>query len=836
MRRLLYLGVVVYGLVLAGCSGGASGDPDDDIGDIFILTHSPGNGDELSTADSNDGFNALNNPTLRNPGAVTLIFTNSLDVTSVRNTDPSDPQGTRNVRLFFFDTAQGPFDPSQPTVPGVNPPGANVLVNATTVIPPEGTFRPNDTLIIRPAGVSPTAPLPEGQYSVIVELGVRGADGDGMKGQEYFFSFRVGQDNLGPVVVSSAPAPGQTNVDPRTDVRVTLSETILASTVSTASITVTFQPAGVATPIPIPGLWFTDGGNGPGNNFPALQLDQNGNAGQSGTSPRNGADVVFRPDLTAFPVNMAASDPICLTIDPPQKGNSGFPRGQAITVAFQLANGVTDTAGNVVPLGSPNTTFTFQTEPLPNPVFAPNTNSAVYFGDTIGVGVIDVNPARTPYLVGPNPARQPNSVVTSGNGAAQEIVRVAIPDLVDISTDSRPYTSFYSFADCPGVNPGRLFMGNLYAASSSTGGGEVVIVDTYEMNVLGRFGTPSPGGIGITALGGTGRMTVSNFSANTVTLFDIASVRWYTQANNTLWATSAGLAGDVAAGGSQLILTEEDFRRVFPAQRSGVISPPGPAILGTINVGISPSKVKITALPNSMGIPAFGGPAFPSNSIICALNAGESTADFSEIINLTQSAAVEPDLRGVNLSSQPTDVAFAPWNFSTGSIHFYISSVGGTVELFSTGFVSNQPSVRAGSSTNAAPNQIINNIGGLSQPTAVQYITNGNAQASNNGYSEAVLVAETGENRVQALSIIALAPSNLFQAVNENLSSGLGPVDLTGEPASIAFAQPIAPRFTTYFVANAGEGTVRTSSYLGGVIGTDIPVPGVLLVASWWSR
>jgi hypothetical protein len=815
-----------------GCTGGAAGDPEDDIGDILVLAHSPGNGDELDLSDSEDGFNALDNPTLTNPGAVTIVFTNSLDPTSVLNPDPTDPQGTRNVRLFFFDTSQGPNDP------GVNdPPGANVLINAQTVL--TSTNVANDTLILRPTGIGPTNPLPEGQYSVIVELGVRGADGDGMKGQEYFFYFRVGQDNLSPVVVTSSPAPGERNVDPTSEVRVTMSETILASTVNTTTITVTFQPAGAAAPITVPGTWYTDGGNGPGNNFPNIQLDLNGNPGFTGTSPRNGVDLVFRPDLTAFPANITAEDPydpFCsLVSGQPRKGNRGFPLGQAITVAFTTVGiGVTDTAGNEVPDGSPGTSFTFETKPLPPPVYAPSANAAVYYGDTIGVGVIDVDPSRTPYVGAP--PRQPNSVVTAGIGPAQTVVRVPVPDLVDMTTDTRPYTSFYNFV-CSTAGAVRFYSGNLYAVSGSVGGGQVVVVDTFQMVPMGRFGTPSPGGIGLTAVGNIGRACVSNFSANTVTVFDIGNVIWFT--GGTLWQTTGQLSAAVASSASQLILSEEDFERVFPAQRADVSSPPGPPVIGTLNVGVSPTKVKITGLPNSLGLyapPFCFSPVLSTNTIVCSLNAGENTADFSELTNLSQSTAIEPDLDGINLASQPTDVTWSPFSFVTGSYYFYITSVGGSLELFASGFIANQPSVRPESSQNFAPNKIINNVGGFVQPTAVQWIPRGNAVASNQGYTMAVLVAETGENRIQQVGVTSELPSNLFQATNTNLSAGLGPVDITGEPAAVLFPIPCTPTFTQYYVANAGEGTVRTASYIGGVIGVDISVPGVLLVASWWSR
>jgi hypothetical protein len=676
---------------------------------------------------------------------------------------------------------------------------------------------------------------------------VRGADGDGMKGQEYFFFFRVGQDNLGPVVVTSSPAAGERNVDPTSEVRITMSETILASTVNTTTITVTFQPAGAAAPITVPGTWYTDGGNGPGNNYPNIQLDLNGNAGFTGTSPRNGVDLVFRPDLTAFPVNMTAEDPydpFCTAItDPPRKGNTGFPLGQAITVAFtQVGIGVTDTAGNEVPDGSPGTSFTFETRPNPAPVFAPSANAAVYYGDTIGVGVIDVDPSRTPYFGGPSPARQPNSVVTSGVGPAQTVVRVPIPDLVDMTTDTRPYTSFYNFI-CSTAGAVRFYMGNLYAVSGSVGGGEVVVIDTFEMVPMGRFGTPSPGGVALTALGTVGRLVVSNFSANTVTVFDIGQVDWYHGSTN-LYQTQAGLANAIATGADQLILSEEDFERQFPAQRASVASPPGPPVIGTINVGVSPGKVEITGLPNSLGLyapPVCYSPILSSNTIVCALNAGENTADFSELTNLSQSASIEPDLRGLNLASTPTDATWSPFSLVTRSYYFYIASVGGSLELFASGSIAGYPAVTEQAANNIAPNKIINNVGGFKQPTAVQWIPRGNAVGSNNGYTSAVLVAETGQNRIQQVGVTGevgpiVGVSNIFQVTNTNLSAGLGPVDITGEPQAVLFNIPCTPSFTQYYVANAGEGTVHTASYVGGVIGADIPVPGVLLVASWWSR
>jgi hypothetical protein len=659
----------------------------------------------------------------------------------------------------------------------------------------------------------------------------------------------VGQDNLGPVVVKTSPVPGATNVDSDAEVRITMSETILASTVSKSTLKVEYQPAGAAAATEIPGFFYTDGGNGAGNNFPNIQLDSSGVPGRSGVSPRNGVDIVFRPNLDAFPVNMAAEsyrDPFCsLFSDPPFKGNKGYPLGQTIIVRFNPAGtGVTDTAGNQVPAGSPNQSFTFETRRRDPAVFAPNNQGAIYYGDTVGVGVIDVDPARTRYRTGPNPARPANSVVKSPTTGLA--VRVPVPDLVDLVSDTRSYTAFYDFV-CSSTAFFNFEMPVVYAASGAVGGGQIVVIDSFNMVPMGRFGTPSPGGVALTAIGtgaGNSRLVVSNFSANTVTVYDVANVRWYTGA--TLVVQQPVLTTNVASGTSKLILSEKDFTAVFPKQKQAVASPPGPPVIGTVSVGVSPTRVKITGFPGSLGSAACGSPSLSQNLIVCALNAGENTADFTELQRLTQSQAIEPDLPGVSLSSQPTDLGWSPWSIglstSTGAYYFFITGVGGTVELFSSGFLSSTASVRPGSANNFAPNKIINSVTGLNLPSSVQWITNGTGAFQGNFYTYSALIAETGENRLFEVAVTAEFPTNLFQITSPNLASGLGPVDVAGDPASTASLVPFngflqcQPRFTTYYVANAGQGNVSTGSYQGGVIATDISTPGVLMIVSWWSR
>ncbi|MEE8105465.1 MAG: Ig-like domain-containing protein [Planctomycetota bacterium] len=800
----------------------------------------------MDLSDSSDGFNALNNPTLTNPGAVTLVFSTSLNPASVINLDPTDPQGSRNVRLFYFDTSQGPFDPNAPTVPGVNPPGANVLIAATTIL--SFTNQPNDTLIIRPSGFTPSVPMPAGQYSIIVEKNVQAADSTPLNGAEYFFFYRVEEDQLSPVVVTTSPANGETNVSESTEIRVTMSETIRASTVDINTIQVFYQPTGFPQTA-IPGSWFSDGGNGPGNNFPDLQLDADGIPGFTGQSPRNGADLVFRPDLDAAPINMLAEDPndiFCtLFTDPPEKGNRGFPLGQSITVRFNTTGlGVTDTAGNQVIAGSPMLEFTFETADKSPEVFAPGTRGAVYFGDAIGVGVIDVDPSRTPYLVGTtNPVRGKNTVVALGSGPSAQVVRVEVPDLVGFTVDTRPYTAFHTFI-CGGLLTPSIYHPLVYAASKTSGGGEIVAIDSFKMEVLGRWNSSAPGGVAVTALAGGGssfgRAAVSNFSANTVTVYDIAAVGWYNMSD--LGGSGIAATQATAVGGAvRLILNEADFDKNFPSQTGAVDSPSGPFIIGIVSVGVSPAAVELTNFPSvhgTSGFPCFG-PFYTQNTILGVLNAGESTADFSELTNLGGTTAIQPDLDGISISSQPKDFDWTPVSglpFPGGGATYYamITAVGGTIELFATGFSANAPTVR-GPTTNLAPNKIVNNVTGLQQPNGIQWITNGQGVSTTSGYSASALISETGNNRLAQVSVTQEFPSNRFEVTNANHSAGLGPSAVTGDPVSIGFF-PCGPRFTDYFVANTGEGTVRAANYVGGVIGQNIDVPGVIQLASFWSR
>jgi len=824
--------LALVALSLGACGGPAGGS--DDIGDLWVLSTSPGNGDEVDTGDSIDGFNALNNPTLTTPGAVTVVFSTSLDLTSVLNTDPADPQGTRNVRLFYFDEEQGPFDPAQPAVKGVNPPGANIIVLGQTV--PATTYTENDTLLIRPEGLTPGAPLPDGQYSLVVGKGVRGIDGDGLQGEEYFSFFRVGKDTLGPVVVSSVPAPGAKDVDPHAEIRVTMSETILASSIVTGGITVSFQPAGAAAPTTVPGTWFTDGGNGPGNNFPNIQLDQAGLPGRSGTSPRNGSDLIFRPVVDGLPLNMVLGDGACTgTNFTPNKGNRGFPFGQAsqVSVATQGAT-VSDTAGNPIRAGSPNTTFTFFIKPAPPPLYAPGTTSAVFFGDTIGVGVIDADPTFWPYVPGPNPARVKNSVVTAGDGPAKHVVRVPVSDLADIKVDTRTTSAFYSPPCEVGDGTGGYFYhAMVYAASRSVGSGEIAVIDSYRMERIGRIKTPSPGGIAITAVRGTGYLVVSNTSANTVTVYDIGGVTWVDL------STGSPLSLATIQQNGPRLLDEDDFNKLFPRQKPTAGSPPGPPILGTVLTGISPGPCDITELPASWGQYAY----FANNLILGVGNTGEATVDFTEIERINQSAAIEPDRGGLNLPAIATDLEWTPVVplFGTGRYFCFISTIGGTVDLFiSGGGTSGKPSVRKDSSRNFAPNAIVNSLTGFSLPRALQYAPNGVGIPVANAFAASVLVAETGADRVVELAVTQQYPGNIMTVIG-TVGSAKGPVDVTGAPRGVYWGFGIgstanATGFSQFYTASAGDGTVREDTYVGVIIPETIPVPAVHTIASWWSQ
>ncbi len=217
------------------------------------------------------------------------------------------------------------------------------------------TNQPHDTVANRPNN-----PLSQGQYSVTVKESIRSAKGNLMDGPPYVFSFHVGPDHTAPFVVSTSPDAGEKNVDPASEIRITMSETILASTVNVNTITVSYYSERARRPISIPGIWFIDGGNAKGNNFPVLQLDEKGNPGLSGCSPRNGVDLVFRPGIYDFPVN-GSFDPN-ETEWPVLQSEVEFPAGHRITVAFNMVGlGLADIAGNAVDPLSRHLEFSFFT-------------------------------------------------------------------------------------------------------------------------------------------------------------------------------------------------------------------------------------------------------------------------------------------------------------------------------------------------------------------------------------------------------------------------------------------------------------------------------------------
>ncbi|MHC4954562.1 MAG: hypothetical protein ACYTGZ_11795, partial [Planctomycetota bacterium] len=161
------------------------------------------------------------------------------------------------------------------------------------------------------------------------------------------------------------------------------------------------------------------------------------------------------------------------------------------------------------------------------------------------------------------------------------------------------------------------------------------------------------------------------------------------------------LANNVFSGQAKLILNPGDFEEAFPLQRQTLTSPPGPPVLGTISTGVGPTSVNITGLPNSLGVyapPFCFSPILFSTTIVSNANSGESTVDFTEVTNLSPNVATTPDLRGVNTSSAVTDMTWSPPSLGLRATYFYIAGIGGTVELFATGQVGGEPSVRPESS------------------------------------------------------------------------------------------------------------------------------------------
>jgi hypothetical protein len=375
---------------------------------------------------------------------------------------------------------------------------------------------------------------------------------------------------------------------------------------------------------------------------------------------------------------------------------------------------------------------------------------------------------------------------------------------------------------------GTFYHAMVYAASGSLGAGEITVIDSFQMKAIGRFKTPSPGGMAITARAGKGYLFVSNTSANTVTVFDIGQVTWTDLSSGSV----PPLPTILGQGGPRLV-EEADFAKMFPRQKPVAGSPPGPPIIGTVLTGVSPGPCDVTELPG-----AWGPNAYFSDSLILGVgNTGEATVDFTELKNLNQSAAIVPDRGGLNLPAVATDLEWTPVApiVNTGRYFCFISTIGGTVDLFiSGGGVSGEPSVRAGSARNFAPNAIVNSVTGLGLPTGLQYAPNGLGTSVLNAFSASVLVSDAAGGRVVQLGVTQQMPGNIFEQVGEH-GAGLGPIDLTGAPRGV-FTGPFATGFFNYYVANAGDGTVREDNYVNGMIPETIPVPAVLIIASWWSQ
>ena len=73
----------------------------DDIGDIIVISTSPGPGDQLDLEDSADGYNALDRKDLVTKDSITVQFSNSLRPIVLDPNSVNNPN--RNVRLFYFD-------------------------------------------------------------------------------------------------------------------------------------------------------------------------------------------------------------------------------------------------------------------------------------------------------------------------------------------------------------------------------------------------------------------------------------------------------------------------------------------------------------------------------------------------------------------------------------------------------------------------------------------------------------------------------------------------------------------------------------------------------------
>lgn len=501
--RVPCLPLVAALLVSAGCGGSGA------------LGGSPA-GNHVS-APLVRGFSPVASPIDLDTQQQTPTFTDGMLTVS---TDPSYPG-----KIVVFLQTDTQLDPATVFAGGRPEMGLNAsALQITRYVPGTGNVNlaladvrvEADRIVCTPAGL----PLPDGQYGVVVNAGLRNVEGRALQNAPVLHSFTVGDhDDVAPYVVTTKPANDEIGVgagapppmpqdasqdvaDIRTsifgpasgDVRIRFNEGIAASTVSPGNFKVVDAgwPPAAGPPPPIT----------PAPGFPKLKSVADGD-----TLPSNGHEVLWRPDALAggFPFGTIVRITVVGLYD--SEAAADADDGTSPDNPAPIA----DLAGNRMRISY---TFRFQTVAPPDLPQNPFPEYAIYWATSDRIGALDsVNQQGLADLF--------TGVQTFPYGVPRNV----IPEFTDTIATSR---------HIPGFDPTEISVDGrtnpatchtwLYVTSPNSG--EVVVVNSRTSIPVAILQTPSPGGISNQTGGGQAAnvVVVTNASANTLTTFDVSNV------------------------------------------------------------------------------------------------------------------------------------------------------------------------------------------------------------------------------------------------------------------------------------------------------------------------
>jgi hypothetical protein len=673
------------GGVLAGCGGGGSA-ASSNVPHPLVRQFSP----SMSPIDFNTG---QANPT----------FTDgNLNV----STDPAYPGEI--VVFFQTDTAIDPasvFVGGNPTL-GIDYSAFQVLQyipgTGNVPLPYSQVIVENDKIRFIPA----TLPLPNGQYSVGVFANLKSTEGDPVDKAPVFHSFTVGAtDTIAPVVVVTSPvnnaqgvgagvapppppsgAPSSSIADVRTaifgptspDILIRFSESIAASTVNTSTITAVdasaFVPGGGAPPAiaPAPG-------------FPKLrsQFDHS-------SLPSNGFEVIWRADPTL----------------------GGLPFGSQVQVTAVGSDGgangapIRDRSDNPLLVSYQ---FQFQTVAPPLLPEGSEPEFSVYYSTPDRIGIVDsIN-------------EHEGGLVFIGAQTIPVLPNVRVPYSDTISTKATLGSRF----DPQEISVDARLSGNTghsYLYVQSPASGQIVIVNTRTMLAVALINTPTPGGVSNQTGGGAAAnvLTVTNSSANTYTVFNIAGI----------------------VPGEPFLTNPITIQQVSPT--------------GNTPKAISITCVSTGATNRSAGA---GGPTVPLIMYADFTDGVVNTANLGKTTPLKQFA--------LGTGASPNDVSLTPC-FPGGLMYAAISEGGAAGEGKIAYYVAG-PGCRSGIASGAFPDAIVGDLSGFDAPAGLDEIVTAT-------FAPVLFaVAESGStaNRVVTLG---LAGAGQFPAIVTTLDTGANPV------------------------------------------------------------